>query len=106
MTFQTTINNDDVMLAIDNTLKFLSVACETKPIVDSSLSSVNLPEIKPSPLNAAVFRRRHSDVKGVRRGSQGLSSSRPVSLASRDGKKRDPGNDVGGAPVCSFRLTN
>ena len=27
--------------------------------------------------------------------SRGLSSSRPVSLAPRDGKKRDPGNEVG-----------
>ena len=57
----------DVMLEIENSFKFLSVAWESKP------SFVKLPEIKHgyaprSDVKAALLRRRHSDITMLRHG--------------------------------------
>lgn len=82
--------NNDVMFAINNNFKFLSIAFETKPRLTSSPSSVKLPEIKQSSaqstgtdLKPALLRRRHSDVTTLRHGIQRLNAdARRVSLAN------------------------
>jgi len=82
--------NNDVMFAIDNNFKFLSIAFETKPRLTSSPRSFKLPEIKPSSaqstgtdLKPALLRRRHSDVTTLRHWVQRLNAgARRVSLAN------------------------
>ena len=71
--------DSDALSAIDNSFKFMSIACESKPRLTASPKAVKLPEISlpsahapyGSHINkacnkAALMRRRHSDVTSLR----------------------------------------
>ena len=82
-------SDSDVLCAIDNSFKFMSIACESKPRLTASPKAVKLPEISlpsaqapyGSKINkAALMRRRHSDVTSLRHrfkrlGNEGRHSS-------------------------------
>lgn len=80
-------SDSDVLSAIDNSFKFMSIACESKPRLTASPKAVKLPEISLHSANApygshfskvcskaALMRRRHSDVTSLRHRFKRLGS--------------------------------